>query len=211
MGVGLLVGLRCLGGRFFVSSLFEASWVYHFGIFGPTGIAGEMPGFLHYVFMAVGTTLVPPDLHESTLRPVVRLVRSRYLFARSPLLRLGLPRPLGAPLLRRLLFLHFNVFFLFGGQWVDSRWQQWSTSKDLRAYVEYASRTITCSGVGGRIPADDNGALRNVGVVSVLGLLENQRSAQRQWLRAWSTEWHWPRGVHHRANGSSDKAETKRV
>ena len=39
--------------------------------------------------------------------------------------------------------------------------------KDLRAYVEYASRTITCSGVGGRIPADDNGALRDVAVVSI--------------------------------------------
>ena len=82
--------------------------------------------------------------------------------------------------------------------------------KDLRAYVEYASRTITCSGVGGRIPADDNGALRDVAVVSVLGRLVYQRSAQRQWLRAWSTKRHWARGVHHRANGPSDKAQRPR-
>ena len=53
MGFGLLVGLRCLVGHFFVSSLFGVSWVFHFGIFGPTGMAGEMPGFLHYVFRAV--------------------------------------------------------------------------------------------------------------------------------------------------------------
>ena len=42
------------------------------------------------------------------------------------LLRLGLPRPLGAPLLRRLLFVHCYVFYLFRGQWVDSRLQQWA-------------------------------------------------------------------------------------
>ena len=59
------------------------------GIFGPTGIAGEMPGFLHYGFRAVGTTVVPPNLPGSTLRPVVRLVRSRYLFARSPVTQTG--------------------------------------------------------------------------------------------------------------------------
>ena len=132
-------------------------------------------GFLHYVFMAVGTTVGAAVPSRVGLR----------------LLRLGLPRPLGAPpsspptvsALQRLLPLPGPV----GGFPLATMLHL----KDLRTYVDYASRTITCSGVGGRIPADDNGALRDVAVVSVLGRLV-QRSAQRQWLRAWSTEWHWP-------------------
>ena len=170
-----------------------------------------MPGFLHYGFRAVGTTVVPPDLPQTTLRAVVRLARCRYLFAGSPVTQTGTAASTGrAPsssptvsALLRLLPLPGPV----GGFPLATM----GHLKDLRAYVEYASRTITCSGVGGPIPADDNGALRDVAVVSVLGRLVYQRSAQRQWLRAWSTKWHWPRGVHHRANGPSDKAETKRV
>ena len=211
VGVGLLVGLRCLVGRFFVSSLFEASWVHHFGIFGPTGMAGEVPGFLHYVFRTVGTTVVPPDLPGSTLRSVVRLARCRYLFARSPVTQTGTAASAG-----RAPSSSPTVFALprpppLPGTVGGFPLATMGHLKDLRAYVEYASRTIICSGVGGRIPADDNGALRDVAVVSVLGRLIYQRSAQRQWLCAWSTKWHWPQGVHHRANGPSVKAETKRV
>ena len=43
---------------------------------------GEMPGFLRYGCRAVGTTVVPPNLPGSTLRPAVRLAGVQAYFVR---------------------------------------------------------------------------------------------------------------------------------
>ena len=65
-GIGFLVVVRGIEVFFIASSLIEASWVSHFGIFGPTGM---MPGFHHYGFRAVGTTVGLAGNIFSQIRP----------------------------------------------------------------------------------------------------------------------------------------------
>ena len=160
-GIGFLVVVRGIEVFFIASSLIEANWVSHFGIFGPTGMAGEMPGFLHYGFRAVGTTVVPPNFPGSTLRPAVRLAGMQAYIVR------GLRSPDWDRRVRRTH--SFFVAYLGyastvctssvarGGFPVAMR----GHIKVLRTYVEYASCIGTFSGAGGWIPTGGNAAQRD--------------------------------------------------
>ena len=118
------------------SCVVEFYWVLHFGIFGPTGTAGEMPGFFHYGLGAVGTTVVPPGLPRVFPSSGSTFSSIRGSFLRGPRPPgSGPPRPLGTSLLPgqvQLFVAHYSIHplyvylcfsgaYIIRGWWVDSR------------------------------------------------------------------------------------------